>query len=306
MRNEVVFIVILNYKNWEDTVECIEAVSLSRYTKFKLLLVDNNSRNESVREIIKYLEKSRLAKRVDYSLSLLEKDDSPLVFRNDLITIIKSDKNGGFAYGNNLALDFLKEEDGYIFLLNPDMMVEPNTIEYLVQEQSKIKYKNVSTCMIYNYHDKSKFLYSGLVRLNSKTATVKELKVASENADYVCGGALFTKTTTFEEVGLLPEDYFLYWEDADWCYQAKNKGYQLKSCKAAVAYDKGGTTIGRGYLAEYYYVRNGLIFFNKIASFPWTIVFLNLTLRVVKKIMKLQFGRAKAVIDGTFDFLFKK
>jgi GT2 family glycosyltransferase len=301
-----IYIIILNYKNWKDTIECIEAVSKSNYKKLKLLVVDNYSENESVEEIINYIQTSELINRTDYSLTVLKNKERPLEFGNDLITVIESDKNGGFAYGNNLAIDLIKNESGYVFLLNPDMIVTPDSIGFLLKSQKGLPDKNISSCRIFDYYNREKLLYSGLVRLNPKTATIKELMEINREGDYVCGGALFTSTKTFKDVGLLPEEYFLYWEDADWCYHAKQKGYTLTSSEDAISFDKGGTTIGRGYLAEYYYTRNGLIFFEKINYPTWTIVLSNFTIRLIKKILLLQFSRAKALIDGTLAFLLKK
>ena len=81
--------------------------------------------------------------------------------------------------------------------------------------------------------------------------------------DYISGGSLFTHINSFNDLGLLPEEYFLYWEETDWCYRAKKKGYELRLCEKAVCYDKVSSSIGKSFLADYYYTRNGLFFLSK-------------------------------------------
>ena len=82
--------------------------------------------------------------------------------------------------------------------------------------------------------------------------------------DFISGGCLFTHAINFKRNGLLPEKYFLYWEETDWCYHARKKGCLLNVCTAAVCYDKISTIIGKGYLANYYYTINGLRFTSAI------------------------------------------
>jgi GT2 family glycosyltransferase len=310
MSCDTVFVIVLNYKNWQDTVECISAVAASTYKNIKMLVVDNHSENESINEIVNYINSNEaLISRDDFSMEVYRNQtkqiDKTIQYSDKYITIIEAARNGGFAYGNNLAINLISNKSGYAFLLNPDMIVAPNTIEKLVESQKKVSAKTISSCTIYDYYNKERKLYSGLVKLNPKTATISEQMEICNDADYVCGGALFAQTTAFREIGLLPEEYFLYWEDADWCYRAKQKGYTLTSFEDTISYDKGGTTIGRGYLAEYYYARNGLMFFDKINSPTWTIVASNLTIRLLKKLLLFQFNRAKALIDGTIAFLKK-
>ena len=307
MDNNTVYIVILNYKNWVDTIECLEAVSTSSYTNYKIIVVDNDSQNNSVEEICKAAKNIEFKCGTDNSTVRIvgsEKANGVFSLTDEFFTLIESDQNGGFAYGNNLALNAIINEPGYFFLLNPDMHVDNKTIENFVTYQSRYENtKSIFTCSIYDYFNNDKFLYSGLAKVNYITGTMTELKDPMAEADYVCGGALFAPIKVLREVGLLPEEYFLYWEDADWCYQAKKKGYSLVSIKNAKTFDKGGTTIGRSYLAEYYYVRNGLKFLEKYKFTVWQVILLNFTLKIFKKLMFFKFKRAKAIFDATLDFL---
>ena len=116
----------------------------------------------------------------------------------------------------------------------------------------------------------------------------------------------FTRANNFNTVGLLPENYFLYWEETDWCYTAKLKGYQLLVCPDAICYDKISTVIGKGFLSDYYYARNGLHF---VAKFNKPYLWLALPLmgaRWLKRIFTGRWDRARGVWIGTIDFLKQK
>lgn len=299
---KTVYAVILNYNSYNDTIDCIQHLLKSTYAPLKIIVVDNHSPNQSTKYILTWLENEMV---LHNNFSFFEGEDANIHFQSK-ITIIKAAKNGGFAKGNNIALAKLQYLDGFIFMVNPDVIVESDTVESLVHNIQGQVNKAILGCSFYDYDTKA-FQYSGVVQLKHLTGTVNELdNDGSGKVDYICGGAVFFHSKALQEIGLLPEDYFLYWEDADWCFVAKQKGYFLKNCKEAKVYDKGATSIGRGYVAEYYYTRNALIFHKKYGFQVYTIIVSNLLFRLPKKILLRQWNRAKAVMDGTIDFILKK
>ena len=126
-----VYIVILNYKQWQDSRDCLESVLRSGYDNFSVLLVDNNSQNHSLENLIQWLENSKnayagisLKSRVSYTLFKKDElNDSIELTRLPQITFIQNDSNVGFGAGNNIALRFLQHQDAYVWLLNPDMEI---------------------------------------------------------------------------------------------------------------------------------------------------------------------------------------
>ena len=66
----------------------------------------------------------------------------------------------------------------------------------------------------------------GKINFNSGTITMLKTKDQVAEMDFVSGGSLFTHAANYKTLGLLPEDYFLYWEETDWCYRAKTNGYE--------------------------------------------------------------------------------
>lgn len=300
------YIVILNYKRWEDAVECVASVFRSRYAPFTVIVIDNHSGNHSLDNIISALYASPAIPGASGRPACVLLDKSALS-RTALTTaeglvLVQNDRNAGFAGGNNIVLSLLKEEDAYIWLLNPDMTVQENTLGALMHVAGR---RAIAGAVLKSSADREKVLMYGGGKVNYWSGTISFIEKTSQlpALEYISGGSMLVHASAFNDVGLLPEDYFLYWEESDWCYAALKKGYTLQVSLDAVCYDKVSTTIGRGFLSDYFYTRNGLLFIKKYK--PWGLpTALSLVIfRVIKKLLAGEAARAKGVIKGTADFL---
>ena len=120
MQSPKVYIVLLNYKKWEDCRDCLQSVLHSTYNDYIVFVVDNDSGNQSLEHLIKWYEteiavRSRLGEQQNSyvlltSKNLNERRDSPA---NSKIIFIQNEKNEGFAAGNNIVLNFLRGRDAY-------------------------------------------------------------------------------------------------------------------------------------------------------------------------------------------------
>jgi GT2 family glycosyltransferase len=297
-----VYIVILNYNNWQDATECIESLLALDYKNFTVILVDNCSPNQSEKALKDWIIAHPTLQKSWAELN--EESDIELV-KNNQILFIQSGKNGGFAYGNNVALRYILSENAYVWLLNGDVVVAKDTLTHLVEYAPKTTQQIFSVgSLIYNYYQPQQLLMYGGSSINSKNGMVRPVLSAKEldKLDYIHGGSLFTNTATLQKVGLLPEEYFLYWEETDWCYQLKQKGGLLLVCESAVIYDKVGGSIGRGYWAEYYYTLNSLRFHQKykIGNIKYFIKYNYF--RLLKKIVSGKWQRAKGVLTAIHHF----
>ena len=306
-----VYVIILNYKNWQDTRECLESLSRLHHRRFKVIVVDNNSGNGSLEHLMEWADTqlpvpAAGAPRYQYFAShqLPERLDS--FDRLPSIVFMQNPENNGFAEGNNLALRLLLQENAYIWLLNPDMTTQENALTALLQFAGNHSPKTITGTTIKNYLPPHEVLQYG-AKINFNSATVDHVTDIAHipKIDYVCGGSLFAHTRHFNDIGLLPTDYFLYWEETDWCYQARQKGYDITVCTEAVCFDKISTSIGRGFLADYYYTRNGLIFLSKYKKQKLPLAFFFIFLRFMKRILSGQWAKAKGVYKGTITFLNK-
>ena len=122
-----VTIIILNWNNWQDTLECLDSVSQLDYPNFKIIVFDNGSVNDSVIKI-----------KENYGSSII---------------LLESPQNLGFAGGNNLSLEYLKElNPDYIFFLNNDTIIEKNVLSILIEQAVTDPNIGILTPKIYFYN----------------------------------------------------------------------------------------------------------------------------------------------------------
>ena len=301
-----VYILVLNYKNWQDVTHCLASVLQLNYPRYTVFVIDNDSRNNSLEHLIEWTNQFASEKPVPFRYFTREEFDSTST--PDLkhkVSFIQNNENQGFAAGNNVVIGKLKKEDAYIWLLNPDMVVEPDTLTELVRFSMGHSKQSVIGATIKHQLNANKVHLYGGARINFNSATVNLIDEKSEigEIDFICGGSLFTHANNFETIGLLPEEYFLYWEETDWCYRAKKQGYEMLVCTSAVCYDKISSTIGKGFLADYYYTRNGLLFVSRYKSKKIPIVLFSAFLRLLKRLLSGNWERSKGVYSGILTFL---
>ncbi len=311
MQMPKVYIIMLNYRRWEDSRECLASVLRSTYTNYSVFVIDNDSRNNSLEHLITWFEKKMASEALPR-----EAQDTYVLFKrhqlNDSIDVsklptlifVQNNENAGFAAGNNIVLKMLRDTNAYFWLLNPDMVIQTDTLAELVQFSIKLPQESVVGSVLHSYSEGHELIAYGGARVNFLSATVVPIQNPDciQRLDYISGGSLFTHTSNLNRLGMLPEKYFLYWEETDWCYSAKQKGHFLYVCTAAICYDKGSTSIGRNFIADYYYARNGLLFISKFRQKNIPIVLFFLGIRYLKRILTGRWERARGILKGTIDF----
>jgi GT2 family glycosyltransferase len=302
-----VYIIILNYRNWQDTIECLESVFRLRYTNFSVLVVDNDSQNDSLQHLMDWADgwpelaampRYRYFTRAELPAAVDGQELPPLSF-------IQNDRNAGFAGGNNVAIRALAGNEGYIWLLNPDIVIEPDMLAELIRFAGTRPGHSIIGSVLKFHHQRDKIHYYGGGRVRFSSATVSLVTTTEDipRLDYISGGALLTRTSNFRELGVLPEEYFLYWEETDWCYKARLAGFGMEVCTTAICYDKGGTSIGKGDLAEFFYTRNGLLFVSRYKRGKIAGALFFAGFRLMKRLLSGQWARARGVGKGIAAFL---
>ena len=188
------------------------------------------------------------------------------------IHLIRAERNGGFAYGNNIALrqilsrDAADIEDRYVMLLNPDAALEPGALTTLVAElQEHPDIGAVGPRVVlpdgsldlacrrsFPTPEVSFYRMTGLARLFPRSPrfgryNLTFLDPAEEaEVDSLVGAAMLVRERVVREVGLLDEQFFMYGEDLDWCYRIKSYGWRIVyQPRAIVHHDKRAASTKR-------------------------------------------------------------
>lgn len=248
------YIIILNYNNLEDTISCIDSVINTQDYNPIIVLVDNGSSTACVNSLQEYIEQE---KKTD-------------------IVFIKNKDNVGYAAGNNIGIRYAIDHNAkYIVVLNNDVIVNKDSIQkciaYLENHQNvaivgpailEVEGDIIqSTGANINYLKCSSDLID-----NGKKYKISEKVV---ECDYVGGACMVFRPTIVNDIGLIPEVYFLFWEEAEWCVHAKKHGYGVVCLLNSFVRHKGSATIKKTTgMSAYYMERNKVIFLRRNAKFP--------------------------------------
>jgi hypothetical protein len=331
-----VYILVLNWNNWRDTVECLESIFQNNYPTYQVVCIDNASTDDSEHRIKEWAAGNhRVLSRyvqfnadnkpipvvtynrkteVEHGGAEGEKTLSPKEQHNPLI-FIRTEKNEGYAGGNNAGIQYVLEKgDGlFLWILNNDTVIETDALSALI----KCAARNTAVGMIGSkllcYVNPKILQAAGGGRIFPGLGNTKLVAYDQEDdgrwdepfePDYICGASLFVKRTVIEEIGLMDERYFLYWEDADWAMRAKRKGYKLLYCpESRVLHKEGGTSGGITPITDYYWTRNGLLFAKKLYPiFLPFIPFSYLVKYTIVRMMKRQPLNIVSFLSGILDF----
>lgn len=233
-----VFVVILNWRGWRDTIECVESLQKSDYQNFKIVIVDNDSQDESVERIRE---------------------------RYPEITLIESGKNSGFAAGNNIGIRYaLAQTADYILVLNNDTLVAPDCISELVnfaERNTKAgllgpKIFDMGTEVYRQWAVQHRlsfwsilWILSPLRRLIYGTGMFKKFFYTGEHRAAqvygIPGSAMFFRATALERIGLFDERTFIYWEEFIVAEKLRSLGLLTYVVPQAVIWHKESASISK-------------------------------------------------------------
>ena len=279
-----VFIVILNWNNWSDTLECLESLKNNDYPNEQVVIIDNGSAEKL---------------RTDFK-------------------VIYNKENLGFAGGNNVGIKYALEKGAdYVLLLNNDTVVAKDFLSEMIKVAGKDEKIGLIGPKIYFYQDKNRIWSAGgqvnwlynKGQMRGYNQIDKEQYDCPEETDYITGCCLLIKKEVIKKIGLMPKDYFLYYEDTDWSLRAQQAGFKCVFVPRAKIWHKGSKSSLEGSPSYiYYHIRNGLILAQRYA--PWYVkplVHLDVFWRAIKQIIKLVFfpqkkAWAKYILLGLKDF----
>lgn len=304
--NNKVNIVIVNYNCSEDTLSCIESLLYSTYKNYHIYIVDNNSNDKSIDNIIQWTKDNNVRLDIFNNETFKkQKNVQPLVLPK--ITLIKSDTNGGFAYANNIVLDYLTNyanKNEYVWMLNPDTIVEKNVMLELLQIGLR-KEKVIVGNIIYYFNQPEKILFCGGFKINKMLHGITQITNCYQIKDLevITGSSLFTSINTFNELGLFPKDYFMYWEETDFCTNAIRKGYTFDVNTKSKIFDHVGSVSNSNFLREYLYLLNGLRFYKKYYPSKIVIIYISTIIKLFKALLFENTIKKRALYYAHIDFI---
>lgn len=241
---QVIYALILNYNSSEDSVVLYNQLCVFKMNDLKVLIIDNNSVDSEKNILLDHIPKNQ---------------------------IIFNSSNLGYAGGNNIGIEIALNKDAdYVWILNPDIRVKEDTLPLLLETiQNNDKLAAVGPRII--MREKPAYIFSdgGMVNLEKNCSTsLKNHNISIEqisakldfDIDYLDGSCILLRCKAIKELGDLPEEYFLYFEETDWCFKAKSYNWKIAVNSKAVAYNLTSEQKER---YHYYTTRNRLIFAKK-------------------------------------------
>ncbi len=240
-----VAVIVVNWRRATLTLECLAALRQSRGVAWHLYIVDNASGDDSVER-----------------LSDLGPD----------VTLLVSATNSGWSGGNNLGVRAaLAAGHDRIFLLNNDALVEPETLSVLSACLDGMGAELPVLGPVHVDPQRQNFTFAGAT---TDPATGMPTHVEGPisglpdrdliESAYVKGAGLFAHRRHFDEIGFFDDDFYLNYDEADWCYRARAAGFRNLIVPASVIVHEGAATIGaQSALMTYFLVRNQLLFGEK-------------------------------------------
>jgi N-acetylglucosaminyl-diphospho-decaprenol L-rhamnosyltransferase len=225
-------------------------------------------------------------------------------------TLIRAPRNGGFAYGNNLAVP--KTRGRSVLLLNPDTALPPGTLATLLTSLAEHPEAGIIGPKLlrpdgtihlacrrsFPTPDVALFRLSGLSRLFPRSRLFGRYNLTFVDPDVplevdsVCGACLLIRRDTLERIGPLDERFFLYGEDLDWCLRAKQAGWTVRYEPAAVVrHQHGAASRQRALRTAWHFFRAMDLFYAKHYAHRYTPLLTGLVRLGIYLALALSLGR---------------
>lgn len=223
--NSSLLVVIVNYKTADLTIDCLHSVAaeIKTFPNVRVMITDNASPDDSVKKIQTAITQQHW---------------------QDWASLMPLERNGGFAYGNNAAIKTVLDCDNppdYILLLNPDTIVHNGAFKALVSfmdshpevgiagsrleeidgtpQMSAFRFQSIWSEL------DSGFRLGVISKLLAKSTVWFPIPDKPCQTDWVSGASMLVRTKVFQDIGLMDEKYFMYYEEMDFCLQASKANW---------------------------------------------------------------------------------
>ncbi len=270
-------IIILNWQGWEDTLACLASLQQLIHTQpISIIVCDNGSDNDSFVQILNWAQQHYAPSSMNVIMGKepneqgIENDKSLTMLQFFPFVLIQTGENLGFAGGNNVGIRYalVSQQYEYLWLLNNDTVVDVHALsalyEYAIAHpeiallgSTVIDYKPAASGMRddlnpikdYTVQCAGGCRYTPWLTIFKPVLGGQPLSIvmqhdASVVLDYVYGAAMFLKVAAVQQVGLLNEAYFLFYEELDYSQRLKRLGYKMGWCQQSWVFHKGSASVG--------------------------------------------------------------
>jgi GT2 family glycosyltransferase len=252
----LISIITVNFNQPKATLELLKSIELHYPdSNIEIILVDNGSS---------------------------ENKENDFKDCNKNVNYIRSEQNLGFAGGNNLGIRHAKGR--YLFLVNNDTEFTPGLMETLAGSLNQNTNIGIISPKI-NYYDKPEVLqYAGFTEMNYYTCRnrcIGQFEIDAGQYDkiisktgYIHGAAMMVRADILKTSGLMADNFFLYYEEMDWCERIRKAGFEVWINTNALIYHKESLSVGKNSaLKEFFMNRNRILFIRKNAKLQQRIFF---------------------------------
>ena len=336
--NACLAVILVNWRNAADTIECLETL-LRSSINLHAIVCDNASGDGSVETLKRWASGTEQVTLNNRTLRHLTGSqlDRPIPFDHLApgetlpegpsfpLTILETGDNLGYAGGNNagLRLALKNPHISHFWLLNNDTVVEPSTAQAILACFEKRPALGIVGAQLRLYDEPAKLQMQGALSFDKWTGRAlgigaglsvsNALPAATieSRADFICGASMAVSRAFLEQVGLMEERYFLYYEEVDWAVRARGR-FELGYCPDAIVYHKEGASAGssskkdqRSALSDYHHTRSRLIFSRLHYPLLMPLYFGYGIALAGKRLVNGQFAKAAAILRASAGMRFK-
>jgi len=276
-----VFVIVLNWNGWRDTVECLESLFRLDYSDYRIVVVNNGSTDGSVEHICAWADGHEqldlqhvpadlqghvtppMPKPIPWlvvqgdSVWQLRGKSSTVGQNEPALTIIETGANLGYAGGNNVGIRYsLAQAAQYVWILNNDTVVDRCALGLMIVRMGLDRTIGLCGCTLLEYgkphlvqaasgahydHRTSRHKVAGRGLLSTEQLDAGKVE---KSLSYVSGASVLASRSWIEDVGLMDQRYFLYFEELDWAIRGRRLGYRLGYARDSFVYHKEGVSTG--------------------------------------------------------------
>lgn len=240
-------IVTVNFHGIRETCELLNSIRKLNDSRLDVIVVDNGSEPDEA---------------------------SSLQIEFPEVKVIRSEKNLGFAGGNNLALPFTKGE--YIYFVNNDTEIPEGSIDTLIDALKQSPNGGIVSPRIIFYHSPETLQYAGFSKMNPVTLRTYAIgnrekdsgQFSTGNTYSIHGAAMMIDRHCLEQVGPMWDGYFLYAEEFDWSLRIREAGFSVLVEPKACIYHKESMSTGKNSPLKTYFLNRNRMWFAR-RNFKW-------------------------------------